>query len=185
MVAQIRTKRRLNREQKKGFVAAYHEKISSATLGVLLGYSGLRFHEIEELRKQLRGQGGEFKVVKNRLLKLAAKDTSAEGWDAVVEGAPRAVVLAFDDPVPVAKTVAKFAANHEALVMVSGFLAGKVMSVAQLKTLATLPSREALASQFLGLLKSPQRLFVTALSGVARNLVYLFSNYADKKQKAA
>lgn len=184
-MAQVRTKRRLSREQKKEFVAAYHEKISSATLGVLLGYSGLKFHEIEELRKQLRSQGGELKVVKNRLLKLAAKGTVAEGWDVVIEGAPRAVVLAFGDPVPVAKTVVKFAANHEALVIVSGFLTGKVISVAQLKTLATLPSREALASQFLGLLKSPQRLFVTALSGVVRNFVYLLNNYADKKQKAA
>jgi len=184
-VAQVKAKRRLNREQKREFVAAYHEKVASAKFGVLLGYGGLKYHAIEELRRQLRDYKGEFKVVKNRLLKIAAKGTTAENWKDSVEGAPRAVILAFGDPVPVAKIVAKFAANNEALVLVAGFLGEKVLTGAQVRTLSTLPSREVLMSQLLGLFKSPQQQMVSLLSSIVRNFVYLLSGYADKKQKAA
>ena len=182
---QIKTKRRLTKEQKKEFVAAYHEKLLSANFGVLVGYAGLKFHQIKELRDQIKEAAGEFKVVKNRLLKLAAKDTVAEGWAPMIEGAPKAVILAFEDPVPVAKAVVKFAADNEALEVVSGFLGDKLITPAQIKSLATLPPLEALRAQFLGLVQSPQRQFVSLLASVARNFVYLLRNYADKLEKAA
>ncbi len=181
---QIKTKRRLSREQKKEFVAAYHERLLSAGFGVLIGYRGLKFHELKELRDQITKSEGELKVVKNRLLKLAAKETPAEGWNELVEGAPRAVVLAFGDPVPVAKAVTKFAADHEALEIVSGFLGDKLLSTAQVKSLAALPPLEVLKAQLLGLIQSPQRQFVALLAGVKRNFVYLLRNYADSKKAA-
>jgi len=184
-VPQVKTKRRLTREQKKEFVVAYQKRISSATFGALVGYAGLKFCEISELRSQVAETGGELKVVKNRLLKLAAKDTPAEGWSDVIEGAPRAVVLAFDDPAPVAKVVTRFANDHEAFEVVSGFLGERLLTWAQIKSLATLPSLEVLKAQFLGLLQSPQRKFVVLLSGVTRDFVCLLKNYADKKQEAA
>ncbi len=116
---------------------------------------------IQSFVKQLR-ETGEYKVVKNTLLKLALKDAGIEGLDSVLEGTT-AIALSKDDYTGSAKALCDFADKSKTFEIKAGFVDGKVIDVEAVKSLAKLPSKEVLVAQALSGLNAPITGFVTVL----------------------
>lgn len=169
------------RTEKETTVMEVQQKFEKSKSVVLADYRGLNVQEVTELRKRLRKAGVEYKVIKNTLTSRAAKAAKIEGLDQYLSG-PTAIAFSYDDPVAPAKILASFAKEFKKLELKGGVLEGRAISSQSVKSLAALPSREALLGQVAGLLQSPMRGLVTVLSGPLRNLAYAVE--AVRKQKA-
>ena len=124
--------------------------------------------QLAELRKQLKAVSAEYKIVKNRLARLALTCSSLSGLSAKLKG-PTGLVLAKGDPVSVAKTLTTFARTNQALVVKVGVVDGQVLQPEGLKALADLPSRDALRAQIAGALAGPAGPLVGLLQAPQRN----------------
>ena len=112
-------------EQKKQIVAELSESLKNSCIGVIVNYKGITVAEDTKLRKQLR-ETGEYKVVKNTLLKLALKDAGIEGLDTVLEGTT-AIALSKDDYTGSAKALCDFADKSKTFEIKAGFVDGNVV----------------------------------------------------------
>lgn len=155
-------------EAKKAQVAEIIEVLKSAQTGVLVDYRGLTVEEDTALRRKLREAGVKYFVVKNTLLRLAAKETGLDALDEILHG-PTALAVSDTDAVAPAKVMADYAKTNEKLEIKSGFMDGTVMSLDEIKTLAATPSRETLIAKMMGSLNAPisnlARLLATIADG--------------------
>lgn len=154
------------KEQKAQIVEQIAERLQNSVCSVVADYRGLNVAQMTELRKQLREQGVEFKVLKNTLVRRATAKVNLTDLDPYLEG-PTAIAFSNEDPVAPAKILNNFAKEHEDLEIKCGILEGKVVSVEQVKELANLPSREGLLSMLLSVLQAPMRNFALAVKAVA------------------
>ena len=166
-------------EQKKQIVAELSESLKNSCIGVIVNYKGITVAEDTKLRKQLR-ETGEYKVVKNTLLKLALKDAGIEGLDSVLEGTT-AIALSKDDYTGSANALCDFADKSKTFEIKAGFVDGKVIDVEAVKSLAKLPSKEVLVAQALSGLNAPITGFVTVLNGTMKGLVVALNAIAEKQ----
>lgn len=149
---------------KKAVVAEIAEKMKESQSTVVVEYRGLSVAEVTELRRELRAEGVEFKVYKNSLTQRAAQEVGASDLVNDLVG-PNALAFGGDAVAP-ARVLAKFAKEHEALVLKSGIVEGKVVPVETIQQLSKLPNREGMLSMFLGCLQSPVRKFACAVKAV-------------------
>ena len=143
---------------------------------LLAEYRGLTVQQLSDLRKQLRSVSAEYKVVKNRLAKLALSDDFA-AVKGLLKG-PTGMILAKDDPVAVAKALHTFARTNQALVIKAGYVEGQMLEPAGLKALADLPSKEAIRAQIVGAVQGPLAKLVGLLQAPQRELVYVLTPMA-------
>jgi len=143
------------RADKVAVVAEVKEKLENADGVVLTEYRGIDVPGMAELRSTLRPAGGEYKIYKNTLVKLAANELGIE-IDELLTG-PTALAFVGEkadgskgDPAAVAKALKEYAKTNDALVLKGGVLDGKALSVDEIKALADLPSREVLLAEFAG-----------------------------------
>ena len=155
-------------EEKKQIVAGTAEQFKTAVSGVFVDYCGLTVEEDTQLRNKLREAGVEYKVIKNTLTRFAAKEVGFDELDPILNG-PTSLALSMTDEVAPAKVIADFAKKHEQLEIKGGFLDGKVLELAEVKTLAATPNRETLLAKLLGSLNAP-------ISNLARTLQALVDN---------
>ena len=141
-------------ENKKAIVAQLTERFQNAQAGVLADYRGLTVEQDTALRVKLREAGVEYTVVKNNLTRFAANEAGLSELDEVLHG-PTAIATSNDDVVAPAKVLCDFAKDNEALEIKGGFVDGKVISLDEVKTYASIPSKEVLISKMLGSLLSP------------------------------
>ena len=153
-------------------VAALKERLGGAKTAVLTEYRGLTVRQLSDLRKQLKAAAAEYKVVKNRLARLAVKDSPLDPLGTHFKG-PTGLVFTKQDPVAVAKALQAFVKNNPALTIKLGLVDGKVLQPAELKALADLPSREQLRAQIVGALQGPMSRLVSLLQAPMRGLVYV------------
>jgi large subunit ribosomal protein L10 len=146
---------------------------------VLTEYRGLTVQQLSELRKQLRSVSAQYKVVKNRLARLAVA-SELEALKKHLKG-PTGLVVSKADAVAVAKALQTFARTNQALTIKAGYIDGQVLEPAGLKALADLPSRDALRSQLVGALQGPLAQLVGLLAAPQRELVYVL----EQRSKAA
>ena len=139
---------------------------------MLAEYRGLSVQQLSDLRKQLKAVSAEYKIVKNRLARLAIASSDVAGLSSALTG-PTGMVLAKGDPVSVAKTLQTFARTNQALVLKVGVVDGQMLEPAGLKALADLPSREALRAQIVGAMQGPLAKLVGLLQAPQRELVYV------------
>ena len=170
----------MNRGSKEQVVAELADKLAKSKAAFLADYRGLNVEKVNQLRNELRRAGAEYRVVKNTLLRLASKGTAVECLDDKFEG-PTAIALAGDDPVAPAKVLNDFAKANEKFVLKAGALEGKVLSAAEIKALADLPSREELLGKMLGSMNAPVSNFVGVLAAVPRSLVQVLAAVQEKK----
>jgi large subunit ribosomal protein L10 len=163
-------------------VAELKERFAGVQTAVLTEYRGLTVRQLSDLRKQLKGASAEYKVVKNRLARIAIKDSALDGLGKHLTG-PTGVAYTRHDPVSVAKALQAFVKNNPALTIKVGVVEGKVLEPSALKSLADLPSKEALRAQLVGALQGPMSKLVTLLTAVQGELVRVFE--ARSKQGAA
>lgn len=143
----------MNRAEKKELIEDVHAKLKAANTLVVTQYRGLTVAEITDLRRKMRAGGAGFKVSKNRLVKLAAKDTNFEAVSDMLKG-PTAVAFSAD-PVAAAKGVVEFAKNNEKLVIIGGMYDGQKLDKKAIEALAKLPSLDELRAKIVGMLKTP------------------------------
>lgn len=146
---------------------------------------GLTVKQVTDLRGRLRKNNGEYRVAKNTLTGIAAKELGIEGLDAFLEG-PTAIAFGYDDPAVVAKTVLDFANENkvQALPAVkAAVLEGKVLSAEQLKTIADLPSREVLLAQLMGLILAPHRHILGVMNAPGRQVATVIDAWRKKQEE--
>lgn len=171
----------MNKENKQQVVAELHDKLQKAKAVFLADFRGMNVGKATGLRDELRKANVEYKVVKNTLLELASRETDKESLSPHYVG-PTAIALSYDDPVTAAKVLSRFAKESQAVFKLkAGLLSGKVISVADIQTLADLPSREVLIAKLLGTIQAPTANFVGVLAAVPGSFVRLLN--AIKMQK--
>lgn len=155
------------------------EQFTNAKLIVLTDYRGLRVSDLQDLRTNLRKNGGEIRVAKNTLTRIAAENAGITGLESYLEG-PLALGIAHDDIVAFSKTLTDFARTSRILTVRGGVLDKNVIGAEQVEAIATLPSKEQLQGKLLGLLQSPMSRTLSVLSGPSRSVAYLLQARADQ-----
>ncbi len=151
--------------QKEAAVAALAEKMKESSSVVMVEYRGLSVAEATELRRNLRGEDVEFKVYKNGIASRAAKSIGLDEFSEAFVG-PNA--LAFGkDPVAPARVLAKFAKDHNALVLKTGVIDGEMVDEETIKKLSALPNKEGMLAKFASCLNAPLIQFAMTLKAVA------------------
>lgn len=171
----------ISKQEKEQMLEMLKEKMGSSKLIVLANYRGLNVDAMTKLRRKMRESGSELNVAKNTITKIAARELGYEGIDPYLEG-PTALAFGFDDPVAPAKVLNDFMKEYKKLEIKAGLLDGRLLDVAQITDLASLPSREVLLAKALGGMQAPMYGFAGALQGLIRNLVYVLD--AVREQKA-
>ncbi len=172
-------------QEKVQSVAELKEKFSATKGAVLTNYRGLTVAQDTKLRRKLREAGVEYRVFKNTLTRIAAKEAGIEGLDPYLEG-PTAIALSMTDPVAPAKVISDFVKENklQTLEVKAGLVEGKVIDASGVKALSNLPPREVLIAQVLAGMQAPIAGFVNVLSGTMRNLVYALDAVRQQKESA-
>jgi large subunit ribosomal protein L10 len=156
---------------------------------IIADYAGLDSAAQTDLRAKVKAAGGEFSVTKNRLVKLAIKERLKDipaDLDKALEG-PNATLFGFSDPVAATKVLVEFAKDHETMNIKMGLMVGQegapdqVMSVTDVKNLATLPSKPELLAKLVGQLNAPIYGLVNVMAGNLRKLVYVLNAVKNTK----
>lgn len=173
------------RPDKVAVVDDVSRNLTDATATVLTDYRGLSVDDLAELRAKLRETDASYRVVKNTLTRLAARDAGFDIPDDVLVG-PTAITFCAGDPVATAKALRAFSRQHPQLVIKGGVLDGRVLDAAETSKLADLESREELLGRLAGMMEAviaqPARLAQANLSKFARLLAALQDKKADGAQ---
>ncbi|OGO33196.1 MAG: 50S ribosomal protein L10 [Chloroflexi bacterium RBG_16_56_11] len=157
-------------EKKVKIVEKLQETFSKSRVGIITDYRGLTTSELNEIRRKLREARVEYRVVKNSLARMAAKNAGLEHAAATFTG-PVAVALGYGEEPPVARILTDYIRTSKStLTIKGGFLPGRTLSPKDVEALAKLPSRERLLVQVLTRMKSPVYGLVYVLAGPLRGL---------------
>lgn len=157
------------------------DALLNSKLTIVSDYQGTSVSELTSLRREIQNAGGGFMVAKNTLIKRAVEGQDYSDTLNEFLSGPTAVAYTNGDPVLVAKAITEYVKKAKKTAVKGGVLEGKKVSEADIKAIASLPSKEVLISKMLGSLNAPAQNLVSALSGVSRNLVYVLD--AVRKQK--
>jgi large subunit ribosomal protein L10 len=172
------------RAEKVAVVNEVRERMEAADGALLTEYRGLTVAELAELRRELTAAGGDYKVYKNTLVRLAVVDTPREGMSNLLTG-PTAIAFVQGDVSAVAKALRDFSRANPHLIVKGGVVGTSVMSAADIEILADLPSRETLLAQFAGALSAPLQQLAGLVQALPRNLAYGISALLEQRQSEA
>ena len=148
---------------------------------VVATYTKLTVAQDYELRKALRGVGARYQVVKNTLAEKAAQGTRVEGALKDLAGVT-SIAYTTGDPVAMAKALTKYAKDTPEFTFKVGVVEGRVVSIKEIESLATLPSKEQLLSKLLFLINAPAQRLATAVNAVPRNLAVVVNQAVEQKK---
>lgn len=148
---------------------------------VVATYTKLTVAQDYELRKALRGAGAKYQVVKNTLAERAAKGTKVEGALKELSGVT-SIAYTTGDPVAMAKALAKYAKDTPEFTFKVGVVEGRVISIKEIESLATMPTKEELYSKLLFLINAPAQRLATAINAVPRNLAVVIDQAVQQKK---
>jgi len=160
----------MNRTEKNQVVKRLAEQVSRSPTIYLTDFTGIAVKPMTELRSKMRTAGIRYVVVKNTLALRALEEASVSGIQDVLAG-PTAFVFAGEDPLTAAKLLSEFQKEHEGLKVKAGLVDGQPVSAGEVKRLASLPSRDQLLGQALGLMQAPLQGFVGAVDGLLYQMV--------------
>lgn len=146
--------------------------LQSSTVTIFTDYRGLNVADMTAFRRHLQEQGGNLRVVKNTLTRIAAERVGLTVITPLLEG-PTALVYTSGDPVTVAKLTSEFARQSRVLTIKGACLDGRLLSTADVEALAALPPRPELLAKVVGGLQAPLYGLVSVLSGPIRALHYV------------
>tara|TARA_X000000368_G_scaffold141488_1_gene111393 strand:+ start:4241 stop:4966 length:726 start_codon:yes stop_codon:yes gene_type:complete len=168
------------RPEKIAIVAEVQEKFSNAEAVILTEYRGLNVTDMAALRAAMKQAGGEYKVYKNTLVRVAAKELNLEIEELLV--GPTAIAFTGTrpdgspgDPVSVAKALTNFAKSNEDLIIKGGMLEGALLSTEEITALSKIAPREELLARLAGGIAAPLREFASLLNAVPQNFAYALS----------
>ena len=174
----------MRRAEKIDRVRELQDDLGRATVAVLAEYRGLTVGQMNRFRRAVREAQGRCRVTKNTLAKRAVAASRYEKLEPMLEG-PLALILGFKDPVAVAKLAVKFAEELPKLEIRGALLDGQLLPVAEVKALATLPAREVLLAQLLGLLQAPAAQLLRTLNEPAARVARLVDSIGKRAGSGA
>jgi len=172
----------VNKADKSALIADLHDRLTSASLGVVTEYRGLTVAQMNKLRRELQAVGASYRVTKNTLTRRAIKETAFAKLDDLLRG-PTGLVTTAKDPVTVAKILVKFGEQNDKLKISGAVLDGEPLPASSVGALAKLPSREVLIAQLLGLLQAPASQLLRTIQEPGASLARLLG--AIEKSKAS
>jgi len=158
------------REKKEEKINELAGNLSKCVVAIATDYRGLTAKEMVQLRRQLHQQGVEYKVVKNTLAHFAAEKAGVKGLDQFLTG-PLALALSYDDPIKPAKVLMEHIRSAGSVLKIKGGVMGdRILSTADILSLAATPFKEVLIAQLVGRLKAPIYSLHWVLSSPLRGL---------------
>ena len=173
----------MDRTQKEELVATLNKTFDETEMVVVTHYSGLTVAEISDLRDRIREAGAKFKVTKNRLTRLALKNTKFEGISNLFIG-PTAIAYS-NDPVAAAKISVEFAKENNKLIVIGGALGSDILDADGVKALSTLPSLDEIRGKIVGLMQAPASKIAQVLQAPGGQVARVISAYSEQGEKAA
>jgi large subunit ribosomal protein L10 len=164
-------------------VEVIKDRLRDSAAALLTEYRGLTVKDLGELRASLRGSQTEYKVLKNTLTAIAAREVGYAELESVLQG-PTAVAFVHGDPVQAAKDLAEFARSHPALLLKGGVMDGRVLDAEGVRTLATMESREVLLARMAGMLQGSLQQTVNLLAAPLRQVATMTAALRDQRQAA-
>jgi large subunit ribosomal protein L10 len=169
----------LERAEKREVVTALHDVFANTGVVVVAHYAGLSVAQMTRLRSDMRNAGGQVKVAKNRLVKLALEGTDAKGIADLLKGP---TCLAYSaDPVAAPKVAVKFAKANDKFVILGGAMGATVLDAKGVSSLADLPSLDELRSRLIGLVQAPASKIARTLNEPGAQLARVFGAYGNKQ----
>ncbi len=168
-------------EAKKAVVEKLTELVKDAKSSTMTDFSGLKVAELDDLRHQLREVGGEYRVVKNRLFKLALGPLGLDEDPSSYLTGPTGIVIAHEDLFKPAKVICDFSRKSKHFSVKGAIIGNRVITEAQLQEVAKIPSQEVLLGMVVGAVQAPLGGFVCTLSGVLSKFVNVLREIVDQK----
>ncbi|MBT8380369.1 MAG: 50S ribosomal protein L10 [Ignavibacteria bacterium] len=171
----------MNRDEKEEVISEVKELLDSSTAVYLTDYNGINVEDISKLRNQFRDEGVRYKVFKNNLFKRALDESGK--YDKLADHLAGMTGFAFTttNPIAPAKIINKYFIDKEKLALKACYVEGEYFDGSQLKTLATLPSKNELIASIMGSLDSPVSGIVGAINAVMRDLVNVVDQISQRE----
>ena len=173
----------MDRTQKETFVTELNTGLKGASALLVAQYRGLTVKQLTQLRREMAKVEGKVQVSKNRLAKLALKDTGTADIASLFVG-PTVVAFA-KDPMTAPKIASAFADKNQKFVVLGGAMGATGLDPAKVKALATMPSLDQLRATLAGMLKQPATRIASILQAPGGQIARVLSAYADKGNTAA
>ena len=161
----------MNKEQKKNYITEMTANFENSEAVLVTHYQGLTVKQLDELRKQMREQGIQFKITKNSITKLALEKTKCKDLANLFTG-PTAVALS-KDAISTAKILTKFSKENNNLKILGGIMGKEILDVAAVANVATLPTLDEARAKIIGILRSPAQKIASILLAPASKIVIL------------
>ena len=161
----------MNKEQKQNYIKTMTAEFENSEAVLVTHYQGLNMKQLDELRKQMREQGIQFKITKNRITKLALQKTKCKDLVDLFTGPP-AVALS-QDAISSAKILTKFSKENKNLKILGGIMGNEVLDVAGVAKVATLPTLDEARAKIVGILRSPAQKIASILLAPASKIAIL------------
>ena len=171
----------MKKEEKQKKAEALRAELERAKGVLLSGFEGLTVAQDTGLRTKIAKAGGKYRVVKNSLIERAAQGTPIASVAQKLRGTT-SLTYTESDPVALAKIITAYAKENPALVFKTGVVEGRVVSMADLAMISSLPSRETLFSKVLFLVNSPAQRVASSIAGVARNVACVIQQGVQEKK---
>ena len=161
----------MNKEQKKNYINEMTTQFEKSESVLVTHYQGLNVKQLDELRKQMREHGIQFKITKNRITKLALQNSKCKDLADLFKG-PTAVALS-KDAISSAKILTKFSKENEKLKILGGIMGNEILDVAGVAKVATLPTLDEARAKIIGILRSPAQKITSILLAPASKIAIL------------
>ncbi len=172
-----------SKETKQKDLNAITESLAASKSAMVVSFTGLSVTKDQEFRHSLREAGAQYRVVKNTLARIAVKGTQFEDTTEHFKGVT-AIAWTENDPVVLTKAISKFMKdNAETYTFKTGVVDGKLVDLAQLTTIASLPSKEELISKLMWVLNSGAERLVTVINAVPRDLAVVIKQIGEKEDR--
>ena len=168
----------MSKEQKKSYVEEMKKVFSSNEAIMIAHYKGLNVKELDKIRNEMRENGIFFKVTKNRITKLALKETKCKDLEKFFTGPTAAAISS--DPITSAKILAKYAKGGSHLKIVAGFMDGKVLEAKDVAQIATLPTLDEARANIVGILSAPAQKILSILLAPGSKIAILAHEKSKK-----
>ena len=161
----------MNKEQKKKYITEMIANFENSEAVLVTHYQGLTVKQLDELRKQMREHGIQFKVTKNRITKLALKNSKCKELINLFTG-PTAIALS-EDAITSAKILTKFSKENKNLKILGGIMGKEILDIAGVANVATLPTLDEARAKIVGILRSPAQKITSILLAPASKIAIL------------
>lgn len=172
----------MDRAAKSELVSTLHDVFKDTGVVVVAHYAGMTVAQMTDYRGRMKQAGGQVKVAKNRLAKIALKDTDASGIADLFTG-PTCIAYS-DDPVAAAKIAVDYSKENDKLVILGGAMGNQVLDAASVKALAALPSLDELRAKLIGLLNAPATKVVRTIKEPSAKLARVLQAKAAQDEAA-